>query len=237
MSFGPENPYASAPASIRAGPPPPRPPIDPALVRPRTAWYWIAGAVLVASVATSALVLVSTVRAFTGPITRFTTPSAATVRIEPGEESTIYLRTGVTDGGLPSSEPSAADLACAVRGSAGDRPVPEESTAGFTLTRGSEEYVARLDFEARRGGTYRVRCRHRDDPARRIQLAVGPRLRVFRLVAGILGGLGAFFGGTAAAVLIAGLTALLRETRRSRLEREAAAALSAAPVPPGTPRA
>ena len=237
MSFGPENPYAHPPAPPPGTPPPPRPRIDRALLRPRTIWYWVAGAVLVAGVTASAFVLVSTVRTFTGPVTSFTAPAGVTLRLERGEGRTIYLQTRGAEGIAPASEPTAEDLDCSVRGSRGDRPVPESSIGGFTLTRGSDAYVARLHFEAGRGGTYAIRCRHRADPARRIPLAVGPRLRVLRLVAGILGGLGAFFGGTAAAVLIAGLTALLRENRRSRLEREAAAAVSAAPAPPGTPRA
>jgi hypothetical protein len=98
---------------------------------------------------------------------------------------------------------------------AGPRRVEMKRTSGVTVTSGGTEYHSFLRFRAPEAGTYRVDC------AASRPLSLGPYVTAGRILTGVGGILGAFFGGLLLGALIVCLVLILRERSTRRLELEA----------------
>lgn len=196
------------------GPPPWRPPpaIDESRVRPRKLWYFVAAAVFAACVIGAVVLGYFTVKGVFGPVTNFTAPGSADVRLDAGEGRSIYQR---GDESFPRE-----DVRCEVRGlESGSRPGLSQTVGDFKITRGDERtgaYLALLDFEAPVADSYRVTCR-----GARADLAVGPKAAVGSFIARIFGAIGLFFTGIVLGAAVAVPTLVMRNRHRERLQNEA----------------
>ena len=171
------------------------------------------------------------VETFTGPITSFTTPGSADVDLEAGDQRVIYLQTAGAVGNAGTV--SAGDLDCRVSNPAAETTVAVKQAGDLTLGRGSDEYVARLRFTAAAAGRHRVRCVVAGDAARRVPLAVGPRVQLARLLGAGFGAIAVFVLTLLLSVGIVVLVAVLRW--RNRSEQRAAATGHGPPPPPPAP--
>jgi hypothetical protein len=138
----------------------------------------------------------------TGDFTRLDGP--ATVRLDEGEGRGIWTTSDV--------DSSAIAGFCSADGPA---QAQMKDTNGVTVTSGGTEYHSFLRFRAPQAGTYRVDC------AASRPLALGPYVTGGRIVAGVAGALGAFFGGLLLGAAIVCLVLILRERSTRRLELEA----------------
>ena len=172
------------------------------------------------------ILFVTTIEDLSGDIKPLRAPGSVTVELDKDEGRTIYRQ--VVADGRQVETPSAfgLDLDCDVTGPS---PVKVDSTGGFTLTRGNDQYTSEFNFEVDRAGAYRVRCRP-EGSDRRIRLAVGPRVPVLGFIGRVFGMLALGFGGLLLSGGLVALVAVLRYNHRRRLEREA---MAAAPPPPG----
>jgi hypothetical protein len=156
---------------------------------------------VLAGIAVAVVVLLSLLDDVTGSFERLDGP--ATVHLDAGEGRGIWALDDQSVSGFCSAVgPERADM---------------KDTNGVTVTIGGTEYHSFLRFRAPASGTYRVDC------AASRPLALGPYVTGWRIVAGVGGVLGAFFGGLLLAALIACLVLILRERSTRRLELEAQA--------------
>lgn len=197
-------------------PPPPR--IDASLLRPSRALYWVAGAIAALSVAVSVALFVglgeSVIDELTGPLTHLDAPGAVTVELAPGAERTIFRQD--RGSGVSIRASGTPDPSCAVS-RVGGGEIEVSDAFGWTLKRQGDRYQALYDFEAIEGGSYRVRC----SGSNGVPLAIGETIGLMRLLGQLVIALGAFFGGLAIAVTIAVVTAVMRDSHKRRLQREA----------------
>ncbi len=163
-------------------------------------------AVLLLGIVTAALLVFSVVRDVAG-VTRFTTGNPVEADLVKGEERTIYS-SGPVGGGSLRLEPS-----CQVTDAAG-RMVPTTLDDSFTLTLGEEEFRSLARFRVDHDGRYRVSCSF--DSAEPIDLAVGPRIRIFRSIGRVFGAGAVGLVALAVAVAIVAFTAVKRHEHRRR---------------------
>lgn len=173
--------------------------IDRSRIRPSLGWLGLAGAVAVAGIAGAVLLVVVTLQDVTGSFSPLDGPT--TVRLQEGDGRGIWTYSSAPVSGFCSATgPARADM---------------KRTTGITVTTGGREYHSFLRFEAPRAGTYRVSC------ATSRPVALGPSVTGLRLVAGVAGVLGSFFGGLILAALIVAVVLILRERSKRRLELDA----------------
>jgi hypothetical protein len=153
----------------------------------------------------------------TGPLTQLTTPGRATLELPAGAERTIYQQ--VRDSAARIAVPATADPECAVTLVRGGWIEVADASA-FTLTRDGDRYEALFDFDATRGGAYRVSCEDRTRPQREVPLAIGRTIGLLGLLGDFGVALGTLFGGLAIATAIAVVTAVRRDGHKRRLQRE-----------------
>jgi hypothetical protein len=171
-------------------------PIDRSRIRPSLAWLGLAAIPALAGIAVAVVVLLSLLDDVTGGFTRLDSP--ATVRLDKGEGRGIWALSDESVSGFCSAAgPSRADM---------------KRTSGVTVTSGGTEYHSFLRFRAPEAGTYRVDC------AASRPLSLGPYVTAGRILAGVGGVLGAFFGGLLLGGLIVCLVLILRERSTRRLE-------------------
>jgi hypothetical protein len=198
----------------------PAPKIDPKRLRPSRFWYWVAGAIAVGGVLLAGFLFFSILRPLFDDVERFSTARPATVKLDAGDERTIYAQTdGSPFPGARFVDVSPSDLDCIVVGGPSGRQAEVSRADGFTYTRNEDRYQAKLEFKAPSDGTYVVRCRARGAAAP-VALAVGPHFGTVGFVARLLGFFAALFGGPLLGGLLAGGVALLRHRSKKRLQEE-----------------
>jgi len=192
-----------------------RPPIDTRLLRPSRWWYALAPVPLLIGLGAAALCIVLAVRAFPDEPDQFTAPHTFVMRLDGGDEQTIWAHTrGASD---PSVD---APPRCVVRETGSRAPLPVDRAGSTTLTIGDNRYETELEFSPPRDGSYALTCR----PAFGAQvqaLAVGDSPHLARFGALIVGavasvGLGMLLCGGAIA-----LVAVLRHRHKRRLQDQA----------------
>jgi hypothetical protein len=156
------------------------------------------------------------------------------VKLNGGDWRTIYQKvSGDVDfeSGTSTSGTgiSPDDLDCTVTGPGGTRPDVSRAD-GFTYQRNDDHYEAKLEFKASKSGEHVVRCATRDDPRRRLDLAVGPHFGTVGFVGRLIGFFAALFGGPLLGGLLALLVFLLRQRSKRRLQADVRASW---PPPPG----
>jgi len=155
---------------------------------------------------TAALLVFSVVRDVAG-VTRFTTGNPVEADLVKGEERTIYSS-------RPARQPSfRPEPDCEVTDAAG-QAVPTTRDGSFTLTLGEEEFHSVARFRVSEDGRYRVSCSL--DSAEPIDLAVGPRIRIFRSIGRVIGAGAVGLVALAVAVAIVAFTAVKRHEHRRR---------------------
>jgi hypothetical protein len=205
-------PYYYAPQQWR-----PPPPIDPKQLKPSRLWYWLSPIPALIGVAISVLFVIQVVDRFDTDLDHFRTPDTVVQTLQAGDERAIYVQTVGATGARPLA---ASELSCSVRDAASERSVPLDSTSGFTLTIGSDEYVERFQFTAPHTGRYAVTC---TEP-RGLPLAVGQNLSLKSFVLPIVAAIVAFLLGLALTAAIAITTGVKRSNHKQQLQREAVAA-------------
>jgi hypothetical protein len=159
--------------------------------------------------------VVLAVHAFPDEPRPFVAPHTFDLRLQEGEDQTIWRHT------RGASDPSAdAPPSCTVRDRRNERTAPVTRAGNLTLTVGGSRYEAELNFSPPAEGLYSVSCR--PAPGAQVQaLAIGKRPHFARFGALVVGaiagvGLGVLMCGGAIA-----LVAVLRHRHKRRLEREA----------------
>ena len=175
--------------------------IDRSRIRPTLAWLGLAAAPVLAGIAVAVVVLLAMLDDVTGSFERLDGP--VSVRLETDEGRGIWALSDESVSGFCSA--------------AGPQRVDMKRTSGVTVTSGGTEYHSFLRFRAPEAGTYRVDC------AASRPLSLGPYVTAGRILAGVGGVLGAFFGGLLLGALIVCLVLILRERSTRRLELEAQA--------------
>ena len=165
----------------------------------------------------------SAFESLTGPLTRLTTPGRATLELPAGAERTIYQQ--VRDSSARIAVPATADPECTVT-LTGEGRIEVADASAFTLTRDGDRYEALFDFDATRGGAYRVSCEDRAHPQLEVPLAIGKTIGLLGLLGDLGVALGILFGGLAIATAIATVTAVRRDSHKGRLRREATTSAS-----------
>ncbi len=173
--------------------------IDRSRIRPSFAWLGLAAVPVLAGIAVAVVVLLSLLDDVTGSFEPLEGP--VSVRLEKDEGRGIWALTDESVSGFCSA--------------AGPQRVDMKRTSGVTVTSGGTEYHSFLRFRAPEAGTYRVDC------AASRPLSLGPYVTAGRILAGVGGILGAFFGGLLLGALIVCLVLILRERSTRRLELEA----------------
>jgi Protein of unknown function (DUF2510) len=202
--------------------------IDESRIRPR-AWAFALAAIPALAGIAAALVLVigaigagtRTIDRFTAPLIHFTAPGSASVRLNAGEEQTIYA-TGAGSHG--AAAPNSGDLSCAVRGPDG-RSAALSANENVTLRQGAARYRSLYDFTAPTAGTTRIRCRPVPKALGPLELAIGPRFavaEVLGIVLRVLGALAALFLGFGLGVGVGVLVGVLRDRSKRSLQADAA---------------
>jgi hypothetical protein len=238
MNAQPPPPPPPPPPHGAPQPPPPLyappPHIPSSELRPSTVWFWVAGAVGVVCVVVSILLFVNVfsglVDDLTGPLTELEAPGEVTLELEEGAERTIYRQ--FREAGAPVAS-GAPDPTCTVSSPSGSA-VEVGDTFEWTLNRSGDRYRAIHDFSAPTAGAYTVSCETRDNSSERVPVAIGESIGLFELLAKAGAALALFFGGLIVAGTIAGVTGVMRSNHKTRLQRERAAKLAAAP-PPASP--
>ncbi len=159
----------------------------------------LAAAPVLAGIAVAVLVLLSLLDDVTGSFEPLEGP--VSVRLEEDEGRGIWALTDESVSGFCSA--------------AGPQRVDMKRTSGVTVTSGGTEYHSFLRFRAPEAGNYRIDC------AASRPLSLGPYVTAGRILAGVGGILGAFFGGLLLGALIVCLVLILRERSTRRLELEA----------------
>ncbi len=158
---------------------------------------------LVAGAVVAAVLLFSFVDDLTGA-SRFTTGRPVEAELGAGAERTIY--TAVNSAGSPS----VLEPACQVTELASGQPVPTRPAGAVTLTLGDDVYRSLAHFEVSRDGRYRVAC----NAGTTTEMAVGPRLRVFRSAGRIVAAIGTGVLALALGATIIAVTAVKRHRRQ-----------------------
>ena len=204
--------------------------VDKSRIRPG-AWAFALAAIPALLGIAAAIVLVigavnagtRTIDRFTAPLTHFTAPGSAAVRLHAGEGQTIYTTAGGSRGAGP---PNSGDLSCAVRGPGGRR-ADLSANENVTLRQDGTRYRSLYDFTAPAAGTTRVRCRPALPARGPLKLAIGPRFEVgevLGIVLRIIGALAALFLGFGLGVGVGVLVGVLRDRSKRSLQAEAAEA-------------
>ncbi len=184
---------------------------------PSRAWYGVAAAVLLVGLIGAATVVFLMVDEVTSAgFKRFTTTAPVEVDLSAGAERTIYTADPTADSGFFRDDPE-----CKVVDLATGRAVPTGAASSWVLTLGEETYQAALSFRVDHDGRYRVDCSAEDLqpgslPNRRpVPMAVGPRIRIFRSAARVLGAGAIALFALCVAVAIVAVTAVKRHERRA----------------------
>lgn len=202
--------------------------VDESRIRPRSWAFALAAIPALLGIAAATVLVIGTIDAgtrtidrFTAPLTHFTAPGSAAVRLQAGEGQTIYTTAEGSRGAVP---PNSGDLSCAVRGPGG-RSATLSANDNVTLSQNGTRYRSLYDFTARVTGTTRIRCR----PALRargpLELAIGPRFEVgevLGIVLRVIGALAALFLGFGLGVGVGVLVGVLRDRSKRSLQAEAA---------------
>ena len=202
--------------------------VDKSRIRPR-AWAFALAAIPALLGIAAAIVLVigainagtRTIDRFAAPLTHFTAPGSAAVRLHAGERQTIYTPDAGSRGAGP---PNSGDLSCAARGPGG-RSAALSANENVTLHQDHTRYRSLYDFTAPAAGTMRVRCRPALRAGGRLELAIGPRFEVgevLGIVLRVIGALAALFLGFGLGAGVGALVGVLRERSKRSLQAEAA---------------
>jgi hypothetical protein len=202
--------------------------VDQSRIRPR-AWAFALAAFPALLGIAAAIVLVigaigagtRTIDRFTAPLTHFTAPGSAAVRLRAGEGQTIYETAA---GSRRAGTPNSGDLRCAVRGPGG-RSVALSANDSVTLRQDGTRYRSLYDFTAAAAGITRVSCRPALPARGPLELAIGPRFEVgevLGIVLRVIGALAALFLGFGLGVGVGVLVGVLRDRSKRSLQAEAA---------------
>ena len=169
----------------------------------------MAAGVLVLGMGVAAALILSFIRALTGPLVPFTTVQPFEGEIPAGAERTIYREAG---------GPELASITCRVTHTGTGEEVELRPGGTLTLQRKGKEFFSVASFEADRAGRHRVACpASAPDP---VPLAIGPRVRLFATIASLFAAILVFLLAAGAAAAIIAVTAVRRSGQRRRLERE-----------------
>lgn len=178
------------------------------------------GGVLVVGLGVATVLVASFVAGFIAPVTRFTTATPLERHLPAGAERAIYR-----DARPPVAAYREGDdrfgprLSCRVVEVATGASVPTRGGGAFTLTLNDEEWRSVASFEVERAGRYQVSCSSGSSVP--VRLALGPRVRIFRGVAHVLGAIASAVVGLALAAVIIAVTAVRRRNHRLQLEATA----------------
>lgn len=202
--------------------------IDKSRIRPPAGAFALAAIPALLGIAAAVVLVIGAIGAgtrtidrFTAPLTHFTAPGSATVRLHAGEGQTIYATTAGSRG---AGAPNSGDLRCAVRGP-GRRSAALSSNENVTLRQNGTRYRSLYDFTAPAAGTTRVRCRPALRAGGPLDLAIGPRFEVgevLGIVLRVIGALAALFLGFGLGVGVGVLVGVLRDRSERSLRAEAA---------------
>lgn len=172
---------------------------------PSRSWYGVGAAVLLLGIVTAALLVLSVVRDVAG-VTRFSTSQPVEADLPAQAERTIYREDGQS---LLS-----APVACEVSDLTTGERVAVTPNEGFSFEHSDEALVSMVRFRTSHAGRYRVSCS--TDSTQPIDLAVGPRIRIFRSIGRVFGAGAAGLVALATAVAIVAFTAVKRHEHRRR---------------------
>jgi hypothetical protein len=176
-------------------------PIDRSRIRPSLVCLGLAPVPVVAGIVLAVVIFVNALHDVTGSFRALDGP--VTVRLDEDAGRGIWARTDQEVSGFCSA--------------IGPRPAQMKETHNVTVTTGDTDYYSFLNFRAPVSGEYRIDC------AASQPLSLGPYVTGGRILAGIGGVLGSFFGGLLLGGLVLGGVLLARERSKRRLELEAQA--------------
>ena len=163
----------------------------------------MAAAVLACGIVLAAVLLFSFVDDLIG-VSRFATGQPVEADLRAGTERTIYSEDPST--GVPAT----ARPACHVIDVATARAVPTRPAGLLTLTLGDDVYQSLAHFDVDRDGRYRIEC----SASAPLDMAVGPRLQLFRSAGRIVAAIGTGLVALALGATIIAVTAVKRHRRR-----------------------
>jgi hypothetical protein len=178
-------------------PPPGRPlPTDRSQVRPRSVWYWIAGAIAALAIGGSILIFsggdedIGSLTDVFSTLEQLEVPGAVTVDLAEDDEWAIYRSLGDTS--FDFEDQGTSSLDCRVRDPGGSL-VPLAGDFGFgNVTLNNETYVTEYTFTAPESGAYEVSCTGGNGPAE--EVLVGENVEI--------GEIFGFFGRVALGIVI-----------------------------------
>ena len=203
------------------------------------AWFWVAGAVGVICTGLSVVLFISffssLVDDLTGPLTEFRAPGEVTLELDADAERTIYRQE--RDDGRPIPAANGREPACRITRGGGGVVELNDTLFPWTLKRNGDRYEALYGFTAPDDGSYRVACNPNGNAGEPVPLAIGESIGFWDLIKKGAGALALFFGGLIVAGAIAIVTAVMRDSHKRRLQREARERAAEAPPPTPPPAA
>lgn len=187
-----------------------RPPsIDPAELRPRRRWYWIAGAIVVVCCVLGGVGLTVGIKSTLHQLPRhrayFTAGDTVRSTLTTDETWAVYADAGT------ATRPY--DMRCTVTGPDGTGVRTRTSSFTSTFTENGRLWDSMITFQVPRGARYTVRCDPGGGPA--ADLMLGTTFDLGGFIGGIAGGLAALYGLPAAGLFIGAIIATIVAARRS----------------------
>jgi hypothetical protein len=150
--------------------------------------------------------------ALTEPIHDFTAPGTISARLGKGDEKAILLQTRGSDlGSFGTDDVRSSELECAARSAGGERAMRARRIGIYTITHGSDTYVAKVGFTAPAAGRYLVRCDLHATAVEHAPLGFSDHVHLTRVFAETFAAL-----ALCAATIMAGVLIVRRARRATR---------------------
>ncbi|MGH3645758.1 MAG: hypothetical protein ACRDTM_01045 [Micromonosporaceae bacterium] len=215
------------------------PPIDPAALRPKRTWYWIAALIVVLGVCGGFGIGLFGLSSIAGGLPtmkhEFDAGEATTVELTGDQQWAIYV-----DNPRASSEGQGSgprpDVQCTGSSADGGTITLSEPGGSFHFTKDNKTWQLLYDVRVDKDGSYQIECSSQDAELTDPQLAVGPAVNVGGFVGKTFGTVGALLGLPCLALIVGGVIALVTGLRRSahkkRLQAQGGYGTSGAPGAP-----
>lgn len=208
-----------------------RPEVDPRQVRPRRAWYAVAGVIAAVGVLAGVVLIVLAVKGFGSLTGAFPEPTA---EFEGSEPAPVQLTAAkqwalfVDAPGLPSGSPSVSDpptvsARCTGRAlDGGTVDLTQPSYSYSSSASGGRTWYLLYEVHVSQDGRYEFTCTSDDPGTGSGRYAVGEAPDVGGFVANLLGGFVGTFGGIGCpctAILVATVIIVITSVRRNAYRR------------------
>jgi hypothetical protein len=179
-------------------------------LRPRRAWYWLAGALALVSTVVAAAQVGLLVGDIVLPrIDSFPSGETAVVTLEAGGDDGIYV--------LARPDGTAPELDCSASAMDGGTIELGRPTLDWSVVDGGEVWYLEHTLEVGRTGRYRLTCHTRPDAALGDAFGVGSVIDLGGAARQSLVSTAVMYGGLGAAMVICLVVALRRSSHRTRL--------------------